>query len=84
MHGANLAADWPGWMMARNSEREPKSSVDLLEHVTDGGVHVDSRLLERSSSRESMIGGVVTAESGSQSRYLEPGRDDREASRRKR
>ena len=68
----------------RKSEREPKSSVDLLEHVTDGGVHVDSRLLERSSSRESMIGGVVTSETGSRSRYLESGRGDGEPPRRKR
>jgi hypothetical protein len=65
--------------MVKN-QREPKSAVDLLEHVTDGGVHVDPSLLERSSSRESMLGGVINEEAGSTSRYLEsqnPRRRDR-------
>ena len=54
--------------------REPKSSVDLLEHVTDGGVHVDSSLLGRESARESLLGGVMTSETGSQSHPLVRGR----------
>ena len=64
--------------MMTKHQREPKSAVDLLEHVTDGGVHVDSRLLERTSSRESMLGGVINEDMGSRSGYLESGRGEPE------
>jgi hypothetical protein len=48
--------------------------VDVLEHVTDGGVHVDAELLG-DYSREAMLGGAVTAESGSETHYLASERD---------
>jgi hypothetical protein len=47
--------------------REPKSSIDILEHVTVGGVHVYGKGSARSdavsqSFHESALGGVMTAD----------------------
>ena len=55
--------------------REQKSSVDILEHVTSRGVHVDARARGesdvRGSSRESVLGGVINSESGSRTHRRE-------------
>ena len=69
--------------MDRKNERAPKSSVDLLEHVTDGGVHIDSSLLG-DYSRGSLLTGVVSSESRADAHYLRPGDEpgrDRSTSR---
>ena len=63
-------------------ERGPKSSVDLLEHVTDGGVHVDTSLLG-DYSRESILVGVVSSESGSDTHYLEKQEEPRRSGERR-
>ena len=44
-----------------------KSSIDLLERVIEGGVHVEaesSYAPKRGSSRESLVGGIVNSETG--------------------
>jgi hypothetical protein len=57
------------------AERDQKSSVDILEHVTSGGVHVDAQARGasdvRESSRESILGGVMNAETESRARRRE-------------
>ena len=67
--------------------RAPRSSVvDVLEHVTDGGVHVEytSRPAEtRESSREGALGGVMSSEVGSQSHSIESSREPNKPLRRR-
>jgi hypothetical protein len=67
------------------SVRNPKSSVDILEHVTAGGVDVykvPPRAV-RELSRESILGGAVDADVESRTRPLERAHDRRPARRKK-
>jgi hypothetical protein len=57
--------------MTRALHTDPKSSVDVLEHVTNGGVHVQTPPVppgERSSSERLVA--VVQSESYSQTRSV--------------
>jgi hypothetical protein len=71
------------------TSREPKSSIDILEHVTVGGVHVYGKGSARSdavsqSFHESALGGVVTADVVWGSHPLDPRRPSVELPPRRR
>jgi len=54
---------------------EPKSVIDILEHLSMGGVHIERQSTLRGSagesSRESVFGGVMSAEIVSHSHALD-------------
>jgi len=69
--------------------REPKSSVDILEHVTDGGVHIYGKGSARSdvvsqSFHESALGGMLGADVFAHTHPLERPVVSAEPSRRRR
>jgi hypothetical protein len=57
------------------SSTEPKSVVDILEHLSLGGVRIERQSTRRGSAdeplRESVFGGVMSAEIVSQSHSLQ-------------